>query len=46
MNRDIVIVPTFDRPEFLWLCLENILAAEGSLDREIWLCEDIHADKP
>ena len=44
--RDIVIVPTFDRPEFLWLCLEHILAAEGSQEKEILLCEDIHADKP
>jgi hypothetical protein len=46
MQRDIVIVPTFDRPEFLWLCLEHILAAEGNQEKEIWLCEDIHEDKP
>ena len=46
MNRDIVIVPTFDRPEFLWLCLENILAADGSSRKRYCLCEDIHADKP
>ena len=44
--RDIVIVPTFDRPEFLWLCLENIAAADGWQDSVILVCEDIHADKP
>jgi len=45
---DLVIIPTFDRPEFLWLCLENlyenVLRAPNYPD--IWVCEDIHADKP
>lgn len=44
--KDVVIVPTFDRPEFLWLCLENIAAADGWQDSVILVCEDIHADKP
>ena len=45
---DLVIVPTFDRPEFLWLCLENLyenVLREGQYPH-IWVCEDIHADKP
>jgi hypothetical protein len=44
--HDIVIVPTFDRPEFLWLCLESLLAAEGIEDKIVMVCEDIHSDKP
>ena len=45
---DLVIIPTFDRPEFLWLCLENLyenVLREGQYPN-IWVCEDIHADKP
>jgi hypothetical protein len=45
---DLVIVPTFDRPEFLWLCLENlneIFEGTGNTPH-IWVCEDVHADKP
>jgi hypothetical protein len=44
--RSIVIIPTFDRPEFLALCLEHLKAAEITNDTQVWLCEDIHADKP
>jgi len=44
--RSIVIIPTFDRPEFLALCLEHLKAAEISDNTSIWLCEDIHVDKP
>ncbi len=44
--RDIVIIPTFDRPEFLWVCLENLSKARGIESKEIWLREDVHADKP
>lgn len=46
--RDLVIIPTFDRPEFLWLALENLhekVLHEGQYP-DIWVCEDIHADKP
>jgi len=45
---DLVIIPTFDRPEFLWLCLENLVNIFGWSDQlpHIWVCEDIHADKP
>ncbi len=45
---DLIIIPTFDRPEFLWLCLENLyenVLHEGKYPH-IWVCEDIRADKP
>lgn len=45
---DLVIIPTFDRPEFLWLCLEyihNIFGGSKNIPH-IWVCEDIRADKP
>jgi hypothetical protein len=45
---DLVIIPTFDRPEFLWLCLENLyenVLHEGNYPH-MWVCEDVHADKP
>lgn len=45
--KDIVIIPTFDRPEFLWACLDNLdLNVRGSHDKMILITEDIHADKP
>jgi hypothetical protein len=45
--KDIVIIPTFDRPEYLWTCLENIWQnVTGLAGKEIWICEDIHSDKP
>ena len=43
--RELVIVPTFDRPEYLWNTLENLYNCP-SCDADIWVCEDIHADKP
>jgi hypothetical protein len=45
-QMDVVIVPTYDRPEFLWLTLEHLSRAHGSETKEIWICEDQHADKP
>ena len=44
MTRDIVIVPTYDRPEYLWVCLQKLSAAHGVQDKEIWVCEDNHSD--
>lgn len=40
--RDIVIVPSFYRPEYLYVCLEHILAAEGGAEKEIWIFQDRH----
>jgi len=46
--NDLVIIPTFDRPEFLWACLENLYRnVRGALTNKLyWITEDIHADKP
>ncbi len=44
--KDLVIVPTYDRPEYLWVCLENLHKAYGIENKEIWICEDNHADAP
>ena len=43
---DIVIIPTFDRPEMLMLCLENLIKVGGIRQKEVWIAEDVHADKP
>jgi hypothetical protein len=43
MNHDVIIIPTFYRPEFLYLCLERILHTPAA-DREIWLVQDRRAD--
>jgi hypothetical protein len=44
--KDIVIIPTFDRPEYLWACLENIYEIHQDETKEFWISEDVHADKP
>lgn len=46
MSKDIIIVPTYDRPEFLWVCLEQLSKVDGIENKIVWICEDIHADKP
>ena len=38
--RDIILVPTYMRPEYLFLCLERIHNSERPLDSEIWICQD------
>lgn len=42
MTPDIVIVPTYDRPEYLALCLEKLRAAQGSQHKNIWVVKDAH----
>ncbi len=37
---DIVLVPTYYRPEYLSLCLEYLSKARGIQDKEIWVCQD------
>ncbi len=44
--NDIVIIPTYDRPEYLWVCLENLQRSRGIENKEIWVCEDNHEDAP
>lgn len=42
MPRDIVLIPTFYRPEYLWLCLEKIHQATWGQEKEIWISHDRH----
>lgn len=46
MTPDIVIVPTYDRPEYLALCLEKLRAAKGIETKQIYLAIDDHWDVP
>ncbi|SRR6266568_4780092 len=39
---DLLLVPTYNRPEFLHLCLERILSAPGSDTKDLWIAEDRH----
>ena len=43
---DIVIIPTYDRPELLWLCAENLAKADGIESKRVIIHEDYHSDKP
>lgn len=39
---DIVLIPTYMRPEYLALCLEFLSKAEGARDnKEYWICQDM-----
>ncbi len=40
--RDIVLVPTYGRAEYLTLCLENLAAATGAIEKEVWISHDRH----
>ena len=42
--RDIVLVTTFFRPEYLWTCLNAIAEAEGGAEKEVWVAQDHHTD--
>lgn len=39
-HRDIILVPCYFRPEFLYLTLEHICAARGSENKDLWLYHD------
>src|SRR5277367_3036273 len=42
---DIVLIPTYMRPEYLALCLEFLAKAEGAHDnKEYWICQDMRFD--
>lgn len=39
--KDIVLIPTYRRPEYLYLCLEHLAKTyPDAQDREFWICED------
>lgn len=40
MTRDVVIVPTYNRPEFLALCLEHLAACPEIFEKEVWVRYD------
>ena len=43
MTRDIILIPTYARPEYLFLCLEHIAASmTNGTPREIWVIQDRH----
>ena len=44
--RDIVIMPSFHRPEYLYLALEHLAAADGAKEKEVWVGQDRHTYDP
>jgi len=44
--KDVCIVPTFQRPEFLWLCLEHLEKCEGIGDLRVVVAVDNHRGRP
>lgn len=41
--QDIVLIPTFARPEYLALCLEHLANADGGPDKVVWISHDRHS---
>lgn len=41
---DLVLVPTFSRPEYLTLCLEHLALADGGRDKRVWISHDRHVN--
>lgn len=39
--NDLILIPSFYRPEFLYLTLEYIAKAKGGLDKEVWVAQDM-----
>jgi glycosyltransferase involved in cell wall biosynthesis len=44
--KDIVIIPTYNRPELLYLCIEQLSKCEGIETKQVIIHEDDHDDKP
>lgn len=45
--RDLVLIPTFARPEYLALCLEYLAKADGGAEKHVWISHDRHMnDQP
>ncbi len=38
--RDIVIIPTYARPDYLWVCLEHLQRAAADRPLEFWVFQD------
>jgi hypothetical protein len=39
---DLVLIPTFARPEYLHLCLEHLRQADGGTEKHVWIAQDSH----
>ena len=46
MTHDVVIIPTFSRPEFLWACLDRLAACPEVGNVKIWVVADHHLGHP
>ena len=44
--QDILIIPTYDRPEMLWLCLEFLAASPESNSVQVRVVVDAHVNQP
>lgn len=42
--KDIVLIPTWYRPEYLQLCLEHLAQTRGIESKQIWILQDQHQD--
>lgn len=41
-QHDIVLLPSYYRPEFLHLCLEHLMFATGGQQKDVWVVQDRH----
>lgn len=44
--QDIVIIPTYDRPEMLWLCLQHLVRCPDLDTMRVWVVVDDHMACP
>lgn len=42
--RDLILIPTFARPEYLDVCLDHIFRADGGTEKEIIITHDRHVN--
>lgn len=40
--KDIVLIPAFARPEYLYLCLDRLRMARGGREKHVWIAQDRH----
>jgi hypothetical protein len=46
MSRDLVLIPTLARPEYLSLALEHLVKAKAGREMSVWIFHDRHTDDP
>jgi hypothetical protein len=42
--KDIVLLPTYFRPEYLQICLEHLSKADGICDKQVCILQDMHVE--